>query len=64
MDKKGTEEEVSESSAKRKVKRDAFFDALEGKGMQFETQDPKVLLCLCCSGNRILTEIFTCDFLM
>ena len=41
--KKSTEEEIKKSSAKREEKRQAFFDALERKGLEFEIQEPKVL---------------------
>lgn len=42
IDKKGTEEEVKKSSAKRAVKRKAYLEALEAKGIEFEYQEPKV----------------------
>ena len=40
--KKKTEEEIEKSSARRKQKREKFFENLEKKGFKLEVQEPKV----------------------
>ena len=59
--KKGkTEEDMKKSSENRKRKRDAFFENLKRRGLEFEEQDPKVVALHCNSAQfvRIWQNIF------